>query len=140
MLSLLPPRPAPRDLAPPLSSRMRLEVCPPALISAPEPAFKRCLRWLAPPQSGASEASAERLRAVREEFALALDDIHSQHAEFLQHRIRHIRSMRELWHLRPEIYGLIATRHTQDEAERRMAALNRHFPTRSPRSGFVPLD
>jgi len=29
--------------------------------------------------------------------------------------------------------------HSQHEAERRLARLNRHFPTRSPRSGFAPL-
>ncbi|MED5619382.1 hypothetical protein [Ideonella sp. BN130291] len=140
MLSLLLPRPTRRDFAPPPSTRMRLEVCPPALLSEPEPAYRRALRWLAPPQQPAGDTGTQQLQTVREEFAQALDDIGSQHAEFLQHRIRHIRSMRELWHARSEMYGLIATRHTQAEAERRMAALNRHFPTRSPRSGFVPLD
>ena len=139
MLSLLLPHPARQVPAAPSALHVRQDVRPPALLGEPEPALARCLRWLAARQAQAPDAATRRLRAVREEFALALDDIGSQHAEFLQHRIRHIRSMRELWHLRAEVFGLVATRHSQDEAQRRMAALNRHFPTRSPRSGFAPL-
>jgi len=139
MLSLLLPRPLRRPPAPPVTTGMRQDVCPPALLEDGEPALRRCMRWLSAAQGGA-DAAELRVVAVREEFAQALQDIGSQHAEFLQHRIRHTRSMLELWHMRAEMFGLVATCHTQDEAQRRMAALNRHFPTRSPRSGFAPLD
>jgi hypothetical protein len=49
------------------------------------------------------------------------------------------RSLRELWHLRSEVYRLVALQTSQSEAERRLADLNHHFPTRAPRSGFAPL-
>ena len=45
----------------------------------------------------------------------------------------------QLWHLRAELYHVVAVYHSQHEAERRLAELNGHFPTRAPRSGFVPL-
>lgn len=82
----------------------------------------------------------DTLNEVRKEFAEALLDIESQQAAFLRDRVLRCRSMRELWHLRAEIFHLVAVRYSQEEAERRLALLNRHFPTRSPRSGFAPLD
>jgi hypothetical protein len=68
--------------------------------------------------------------AVREEFARTLDGIDTQHAQFLQHTIRHKGSLRELWHLRAEMFVLIAQSFTEHEAEQRMATLARHFPVR----------
>ena len=50
------------------------------------------------------------------------------------------KSMRELWHLRAEVFALVSLELSQLEADRRLAALNRHFPTRAPRSGFVGLN
>ncbi len=38
-----------------------------------------------------------------------------------------------------DVDRLVAVEHSQAEAEARVASLNRHFPTRSPRSGFMPL-
>ena len=52
-------------------------------------------------------------------------------------RITH--SLRDLWHLRAELYHVLALNRDQREAEQRLTQLNRHFPTRAPRSGFVPL-
>jgi hypothetical protein len=51
----------------------------------------------------------------------------------LQDRIERARSLRELWHLRPELYGTVARILTQADAERRLATLNRHFPVRAAR-------
>jgi hypothetical protein len=48
--------------------------------------------------------------------------------------------MQELWHLRAGIFGMVSRHHSQEEAAERLAQLNRHFPTRSIRSGFAPLD
>jgi hypothetical protein len=139
MLTFLISRPFRRSQPAPST---RLEVCPPALLGTANPLARRVLKWL---QAGAPLASrrpdpAQHLRNVRDEFADTLSDIRTQHAGFLQHRVQRARSMRELWHLRSEIYGVISLHHSQHEAESRLAGLNRHFPTRSPRSGFMPLD
>jgi hypothetical protein len=114
-------------------------VCPPETVYVTAPSSLEWLKRLARPRQEAVDP-AQRLRAIRVEFAEALDDIPTQHASFLQHRVRCARSLHELWHLRSEMYSLIAVQHNQEEAERRLAPLNRFFPTRSPRSGFAPLD
>jgi hypothetical protein len=123
---------------------IRIEVCPPALFRGHEPFLKRCIRWItmpAPPLMPLLGVDGvDKLCEVREEFAESLHDVGNPHAHYLRDRVLRCRSMRELWHLRPEIFNLIAVRHSQEEAERRLAPLNRHFPTRSPRSGFAPLD
>ena len=49
-------------------------------------------------------------------------------------RIHQARSLRDLWHLRADVFRLIAIHHNQQEAEARLLALNRHFPTRTPRT------
>jgi len=69
-----------------------------------------------------------------------LQDIRTQQVGVLQVRIRVAHSMRELWHLRPEVFRLVALHFSQAEAQCRLDRLNRHFPTRSPRSGFAPLE
>jgi len=127
-------RPMPPSLA---ASTGHVAVCPPETVYVTTPSSLDWLKRLAKPR-GADPA--QRLRAIRVEFAEALGDIPTQHASFLQHRVRCARSLRELWHLRSEMYSLIAVHHNQEEAERRLAPLNRFFPTRSPRSGFAPLD
>jgi hypothetical protein len=120
----------------------RIDVRPPALIGDAEPMARRALRWIGRggPLGARRHDPAARLRSIREEFGATLDDVNTQNAGFLQHRVRNARSMRELWHLRPEIYNVIALHHSQSEAHARLARLNRHFPTRAPRSGFVPLE
>lgn len=107
----------------------RRDVCPPALLPEDDDTtttVRRWLRRLGAPNAGARDP-LQRVLAVREEFARALDGIDSQHAQFLQHRIRHQRSLRELWHLRAEMFVLIAQARTEHEAEQRMAPLARHF-------------
>lgn len=126
-------------LLPQPEHRVRLEVCPPLPFDVDEPLLRRLWRTLAS-HTASDEVARRRLKAVREEFSQALDDVGSQHADFLQQRLLHCRSMRELWHLRSELFEVVARHHSQREAERRMAALNRHFPSRSPRSGFAPLE
>jgi hypothetical protein len=129
-------RPHAADAAPPL----RVEVCPPRPFGEDTPLVKRLWHSMAGSALPHELHAFERLKAVREEFSGALDDIASQPAHDLQQRLLHCRSMRELWHLRSEIFNLVACRHSQREAQARLTALNRHFPTRSPRSGFVPAD
>jgi hypothetical protein len=79
------------------------------------------------------------LPAVRADFLATLADLEGTAADRLRHRISGARSLRELWHLRSEIYGLVGVMHSQSEADRRVALLARHFPTRSPRSQLAPL-
>ena len=45
-----------------------------------------------------------------------------------------------MWHLRSSLYGEVSMTLSQGEAERRLARLNRHFPTRAPRSALAPQD
>lgn len=126
--------------SPDTASPSRSEVCPPALMAVQDSGFRRWLRRMAAPGSSATTVDPlQQVLQVREEFARTLDGIGSQHAQYLQHRIRHMRSLRELWHLRAEMFGLIAQACTESEAQRRMAPLNRHFPTRAPKTGFGAL-
>jgi hypothetical protein len=50
-------------------------------------------------------------------------------------RAQHARSLRELWHLRSELYTLIARRASQHEADARLSRVNQHFPSRAQRTG-----
>lgn len=80
------------------------------------------------------------LRHVRLDFVREVSDMASREVTSLQLSIESARSLRDLWHLRSTLYNIVAMRHSQQEAEARLARLNRHFPTRSPRSGLAPLD
>ncbi len=126
----------------------RLEVCPPALLILAAPGWRASLRgwldtgWHRPAGSTPVRTpvrTRDAMGEVRQEFLQALSDIRTQQVGMLQERIRIARSMRELWHLRPEVFKLVALRFSQGEAECRLDRLNRHFPTRAPRSGFGAL-
>jgi hypothetical protein len=118
----------------------RLEVRPPSLREAPDQPWQRLMFWLLAPSPGRVSPGPGRLGTVRADFHACVADLTSvPDAGHLVHRIEMARSLRELWHLRPDVYRLVAVEHSQAEAEARVASLNRHFPTRSPRSGFVPL-
>jgi hypothetical protein len=119
------------------SSSLRTEVCPPSLVLAPAGLWNRALFWLLSPGGNRAAPTLGRLEQVRLEFAAQFADLPCDAA--LRERVERARSLRELWHLRMAIYTAIATAFDQSEAERRLARLNRHFPTRSPRSGFAPL-
>jgi len=124
-----------------LASRIgwHTEVCPPSLRQAPRSAWNRLWLWLMAPGPLQSSPTPDRLPPVRDDFLQCLADIDSDAAAALAQRIHQTRSLRELWHLRAECFNVVALSHSQHEAERRVAELNRHFPTRAPRSGFVPL-
>ena len=93
-------------------------------------------------QRGADPQAAARstVDVVRAEFLQSVSDIRTQQVGMLQQRIGIARSMHELWHLRPEVFRLVALRFSQFEAQARLDRLNRHFPTRAPRSGFGSFD
>ena len=122
------------------SSSLRVEVCPPSLRHAPSSFWERILFWLLAPAPLDAAPPLNRLPRVQDDFLQCIDDIDGDDARRLAIRATHARSLRELWHLRPEVFGLVALCHSQAEAQARLDRLNRHFPTRSPRSGFGALD
>ena len=121
-------------------SSLRVEACPPSLRCAPEGnAWQRLLFWLLAPAPQDTSPPLNRLPSVRTEFLATLSDIQSSEAETLRSRINDCRSLRELWHARAEVYRVVGVAHSQFQAEERVALLNRHFPTRAPRSQFATL-
>lgn len=127
----------------------RVEVCPPALLrrAASAPGWRASLRdwldtgWARSVRQVAQQRPAnDPLGAVRAEFLQSLSDIRTQQVGMLAQRINIARSLHELWHLRPEVFKLVALRFSQFEAQTRLDRLNRHFPTRAPRSGFGSFD
>lgn len=122
---------------------VRVEVCPPAVMSSQDPLWTRLLRWIsapAPLQSAASALGGRRLQRTRDDFLACLRDIEDGKARALRQRLQAARTPRELWHLRSAVFQLVSLHHSQREALLRMDALNRHFPTRAPRSGFGAFD
>jgi hypothetical protein len=139
-LSPLPTRRT-RPAASTLGSGARQAVPPPSLRHAP-PArgWQRALAWLLAPVPGDTAPAPDRLSPVRDEFHDCTIDLTAvPDAGQLVRSIDVARTLREFWHLRAEVYRLVAVQYSQAEAETRLARLNRHFPTRSPRSGFAPL-
>lgn len=114
----------------------RVEVCPPALWPSSLTFWGRARRWLdRSPWMPEGQRPVNRLALVKQEFRVSLQALASADAASLRDRIERARSLRELWHLRSVLYGLLATGISQVEAERHMARLNRHFPRRAPRAG-----
>jgi hypothetical protein len=121
-------------------SGWRVEVPPPSLRCAPEGSvWQRLMFWLMAPAPQQVAPPLNRLPGVRLEFLGALADIEGEEVDALRLRIGHCRSLRELWHARAEVFRVVGVAHNQAVADTRLAALNRHFPTRAPRSQFAPL-
>lgn len=97
--------------------------------SNPWSRIARTLGWRA-----AAPVSASELHAACDAFAACLSDMPVVDARALHPLLGHARTLAELWHLRPELYRRLALHHSQAEAERRLATLNRWFaPQRPPR-------
>ena len=120
-------------------SSLRVEVCPPSLRQAPDSTWQRAMFWLLAPAPQDASPAPSRLHAVRSDFNALLADIDTDAARALCRRIADAGSLRELWHLRAEAYRVIGLGYSQSVAEDRLARMNRHFPTRAPRSQFAPL-
>ena len=80
------------------------------------------------------------LAAARSTFLSGVTDIPTARSAELQQRIRSAKGLRDLWHLRSDIFALVSHAKDQTTAQALLATLNKHFPTRSPRSGFAPLE
>jgi hypothetical protein len=73
-----------------------------------------------------------RLEGIRQEMLAALADCGSGAAERIRLKARSMRSGADLWLLRGEIYQLVACRHCEAEARRRVNSLLPAF------KGWVP--
>jgi hypothetical protein len=125
----------------PSPSSLRVEVCPPSLRCEPAvgSAWQRVLYWLMAPGPHAAAPSTQQLPQVRVEFMATLADIDTEDADRVRDRIDQTHSLRELWHLRAEVFRVVGVAINQTEAVQRVALLNRHFPTREPRSQYALL-
>jgi hypothetical protein len=123
------------------------ESCPPSMLEAHRAWSSRLGRWLGAsvwliaspeprPMLGHRRRSAA-LGAARLDFAEALYDVRTSASAELLDRIATTRSLRELWHLRDEVFGHVSRRHGQAEAQARLATLDGHFPRRMRRAGFA---
>jgi len=119
-------------------SAFRVEVRPPSLRHAPESLWQRVIFWLLAPAPQDAAPPLNRLPLVRAEFLATLTDVASLEVQALRERIESAHSLRDLWHLRSEVFSTLGVALSQTQAEERLAKLNRHFPTRAPRTQFSP--
>ena len=54
-------------------------------------------------------------------------------------RVQQAQCLRQFWHARSDVFRTVGVALGEAEAELRLAQLNRHFQTRSPRSKWAPL-
>jgi hypothetical protein len=111
------------------------EICPPR-VGLLERVRRELLDWLDAPLSPDADTPLE---SARRDFVDALDGVRPDDAWQLLDRIADATSLHELWHLRAPVFERLALSFDQLEADERLARINRHFPTRSPRSGFGAL-
>lgn len=113
------------------------QICPPSLFSRSSPLWWRHLRsWW----RGFFAADGDRmlqpmgsLLRVRRDFELAVEDLDSPNTDQLLDQIAKARSLRELWHLRLNLFDLVSLHLGQATAHERLERLNRHFPCRVQR-------
>lgn len=115
-------------------SAFRVEVRPPSLRNAPDSLWQRLMFWLLAPAPQEAAPPLNRLPLVRAEFLATLQDLDSHDVQSLRSRIEEARSLRDLWHLRNQMFSTLGVALTQCQAEERVIKLNRHFPTRAPRT------
>ena len=121
-------------------SAVRVAVRPPSLRHAPASLGQRLLFWLLAPAPQEAAPPINRLPGVKVDFLACLNDVANVPTSNLRTSIEAACSLRELWHLRAEVYNCVGRAHSEFEAERRLQRLNRHFPTRAPRPGAPPTD
>ncbi len=119
---------------------MRMNVCPPDIFPARDSLWAAALRWLVGNDTEVVPALRTPLERARSEFVVSMTDLVDLDTNDLLRRAQHARSLRELWHLRSELYTLIARRINQSEADTRLARVNQHFPTRAQRTGGLATE
>ncbi|MEK8084943.1 hypothetical protein WNB94_00870 [Aquabacterium sp. A3] len=118
----------------------RQGAAPPALFWRSQPRWQRWLsaawRWLWDlDEPELSDVQPTPLNRVRAEFRNALWDLQSARADQVREQIERARSLRELWHLRADVFKAIAVHRGQIEAQLRIDHLDDHFPVRSFKHG-----
>lgn len=114
----------------------RTEVAPPSLFSRSRPAWKSwalgfwCWLWDMD-EMPRSPAPATGLRKIKSDFNSAMWDLQSLRANHVRSMVEQARSLRELWHLRADVFRIISVHRGQIEAQVRLDALDSHFPVRS---------
>lgn len=116
----------------------RAGVTPPSQFAPPQPLWKTWAKglwnWLwDADESSRPLASPLGLRAIKTEFVASLWDLQSLRANQVRDQIEATRSLRELWHLRADVFKVISTHRGQIEAQLRLDALDSHFPVRASR-------
>lgn len=120
-----------RAPAPPTTQlSTRSQIRPPDTWGQAAPVWQELHQWLT------GRRPPDPLVATRSDFIAGLSGLQGRAVSDLRLRAEHARSQRELWHLRAELFNLIALQLSQGEAERRLACVNRHFSSRasSPRT------
>lgn len=115
-------------------SAFHLEVRPPSLRHAPGSLGQRLLFWLLAPAPQEAAPPLNRLPGVKRDFLACLEDVALPAAQCVRATIDDARSLRALWHLRTDLYGVVAQAHSEHTALQRLDRLNRHFPRRAPRT------
>lgn len=114
----------------------RTQVVPPSLFSRSRPMWKAwitgfwCWLWDMD-ELPRTPAPATGLRKVKSEFNSAMWDLQSMRANQVRALVEQARSLRELWHLRADVFRVISVHRGQIEAQLRLDALDSHFPVRS---------
>lgn len=119
-----------------LQTERRAQAAPPDLFGRPPNTLTAWLRrgwtWLWDLEELPRQpAPTTGLTRARNEFHSAIWDLQSTKANLLRDQITQARSLRELWHLRADVFKLIATHRGQVEAQCRLDVLDSHFPVRS---------
>jgi hypothetical protein len=128
---------------------VRHEVCPPLRRASLSSRLRGWLEVHRDPDATQSAGDAplespaprnlDPVLRVQRDFARELADIPTPQAGVVLAAVWRARSLHDLWHLRVPVFDSVARHLDQQQAETRLARLNRHFPTRSPRSGLVPF-
>ena len=87
----------------------------------PAAGWRRLAHSLGWRERGAAQAP---LGAARQACIDCLADVWALDVRVLHEQLAHAGSLAELWHLRPELYRVLALQHSQAQAERRLAALD----------------
>lgn len=120
------------------SAARRTSVAPPSQFVASQPVWRRWMRktwaWLWDHSNAEAPISSPMgLRAIKTEFVASLWDLQSLRANQVRDQIEAARSLREIWHLRADVFKVISTHRGQIEAQLRLDALDGHFPVRASR-------
>jgi hypothetical protein len=121
----------------------RAEVAPPSMFARSRPLWRAwatgfwCWLWDMD-DAPRTPAPITGLRKIKSEFNSAMWDLQSMRANHIRSMVEQARSLRELWHLRADVFRVISVHRGQIEAQLRLDALDSHFPVRSSTRSAEP--